>query len=66
MPSKSIIHPDDAATIIFTSGSTGHPKGAISTHRNIVSAMMSWELDAHAAALINGPPAPARRTSRLR
>ncbi len=52
------IEPDDPATIVFTSGSTGRPKGAISTHRNIVSALMSWELDAHANALINGPPTP--------
>jgi long-chain acyl-CoA synthetase len=52
------VDPDDAATIVFTSGSTGHPKGAISTHRNIISALMSWELDAQANALINGPPTP--------
>jgi long-chain acyl-CoA synthetase len=50
--------PDDPATIVFTSGSTGRPKGAISTHRNIITALMSWELDAHANALINGPPTP--------
>ena len=59
MPTADL-HPDDPATIVFTSGSTGHPKGAISTHRNIVSALMSWELDAHANALINGPPTPPR------
>jgi long-chain acyl-CoA synthetase len=57
MPSAHA-EPDDAATIVFTSGSTGRPKGAISTHRNIISALMSWELDAHANALINGPAAP--------
>ncbi len=36
------IHPDDDATIMYTSGSTGHPKGVLSTHRNIVSAIYSW------------------------
>ncbi len=52
------IAPDDMATIFFTSGSTGHPKGAVSTHRNIVSALLSWELDAQVNAMINGPTPP--------
>jgi long-chain acyl-CoA synthetase len=60
------LRPDDPATIFFTSGSTGHPKGAISTHRNIVTALMSWELDAQASILINGPPAlPAGQPATL-
>ncbi len=33
---------DDPATIMYTSGSTGHPKGALSSHRGILSALYSW------------------------
>ena len=43
------IDADDPATIFYTSGSTGHPKGVLQTHRNIVSALFSWELDARIA-----------------
>ncbi len=36
------IHPEDDATIMYTSGSTGFPKGAVSTHRGIVSGAMNY------------------------
>jgi len=33
---------EDHATIMYTSGSTGHPKGAVSSHRGVLSALYSW------------------------
>jgi len=41
MPQAEVA-PDDYATIMYTSGSTGHPKGALSSHRAVLSALWSW------------------------
>ncbi len=57
MPAVEVAAEDDA-TILYTSGSTGHPKGAVSCQRNILSALLSWELDARAAALVAGIELP--------
>lgn len=46
---------DDHATIMYTSGSTGHPKGALSSHRGILSAIYSWMLMGSASKQVAGP-----------
>ena len=62
-----VVAPEDPATIFYTSGSTGHPKGVVSTHRNIISALFSWEIDGRAAALMAGiePETPAFQAGTL-
>ena len=57
--------PDDEATIFYTSGTTGHPKGALGTHRNLTTNILSSAYVAASAVLRRGevPPPPSPKTA---
>ncbi|GAA0311507.1 class I adenylate-forming enzyme family protein [Sphingomonas oligophenolica] len=59
------IAPDDDATIFYTSGTTGDPKGALGTHRNMMTNILSSGYNAARAVLRRGEemPPPAPRTT---
>ncbi|MBW4329386.1 AMP-binding protein [Stakelama sp. CBK3Z-3] len=61
------IAPDDDATIFYTSGTTGNPKGALGTHRNITTNILSSGYTSARAFLRRGemPPDPEPRVSLL-
>ena len=57
--------PEDDATIFYTSGTTGAPKGALGTHRNLTSNILSSGFTAARAYLRRGeaPPDPTPRVA---
>ncbi|MEL7707368.1 class I adenylate-forming enzyme family protein [Citromicrobium bathyomarinum] len=69
LPSRALpeveILPEDDATIFYTSGTTGKPKGALGTHRNLCTNIMSSGFGAACAVLRRGEeiPAPQPKTT---
>jgi len=58
---------DDDATIFYTSGTTGAPKGALGTHRNLMTNILSGGYNAARSYLRRGemPPPPEPRVALL-
>lgn len=58
---EAAIAPDDDAGIFYTSGTTGAPKGALGTHRNMTTNILSGGYAAARTCLRRGemPPEPA-------
>ena len=52
------IAPDDATTIFYTSGTTGKPKGALGSHRNLLTNGFSSAYSGAATMLRRGDPLP--------
>ena len=59
LPPVPDLHPDDEVTIFYTSGTTGKPKGALGTHRNILTNLISLGFSGARSVLRRGEELPA-------
>ncbi len=59
VPPGMELTPEDPVTMLYTSGTTGHPKGAVGSHRNIITNTMNLAFAAQRSALRHPPPANA-------
>ena len=62
LPAAAVM-PEDDATIFYTSGTTGKPKGALGTHRNICTNLLSVAYARARVLLRRGEPLPAPGTA---
>ena len=67
LPTDPDLAPDDDATIFYTSGTTGNPKGALGTHRNLATNILTAAYAAARTCLRRGeaPPASVPKTGLL-
>jgi acyl-CoA synthetase (AMP-forming)/AMP-acid ligase II len=57
LPDAGLV-PDDDASILYTSGTTGKPKGALGTHRNFMTNILSTGYSGARMYLRRGDPVP--------